>query len=75
MPIEGLMANICQIDAQRLNYILISTKHKLQRPSLEIPLSARNTLLTAPHLNHLTHLSVPEWSSNFSPTSSLYRKG
>ena len=64
---------ICQTETQRLNYILISTKHKLQRPSLEKPLSARNTLLTAPHLSHLyTHELT---NSDNSLTASISRKG
>ena len=68
------MAKICQIETQRLNYILISTKHKLPRPSLEIPLSARNTLLTAPHLmTHLYNFDLTNSNSSLAP--SISRKG
>jgi len=47
-------------------------KHKLQRPSLEIPLSARNTLLTVPLFKNSI---VSKWTSiprHSSHSSSLY---
>ena len=52
--------------------ISISTKHKLQRPSLEKPLSARNTLLTVPHSSHLYKHELT--NSDYSHKASISRK-
>merc|ERR1711937_118594 len=50
---------------------LTEIKHKLPRPSLEIPLSARNTLLTAPHLmTHLCKFDLTNSNSSLAPSIS-----